>query len=187
MTLDDERMKIAFAILITIAVFVNLSYGAEYKYEIPGIFSVTLHGKLYATISDEWNVIATETDLFPGSYIEITNSTGARVDIFPLDPLFRSHMEATHIYLRGDSITDNSIRGPHGEGNYFFIHSSNGPHVYGHLELGNLLLGYQGLLVTTSDWPGVQVFLESFRFIEDKSVQQGGAGYPPQGVGSPDP
>lgn len=180
-------MKLSFAILLTIAVFANLSYGAEYQYEIPGIFTVTLHGKLYATISDEWNVIATETDLFPGSYIEVTNSTGARVDIFPLDPLFRSHIEAAHIDLRGDSITDNYIRGPHGEGNYFFKHSTNGPHVYGHLELGILLLGYQGLLVTTSDWQGVQVFLESFRFIEDKNVQQGGPEYPSQGAGPSDP
>ena len=47
------------------------------------------------------------------------------------------------------------------------------------------LLGYIPILLNSLIWALVITWL--WKRIRDKSVEQGGPGYPPQGVGSPDP
>ena len=194
-------MKLSLAILLAIAVLALPALSAEYQFDIPGAFLVSVHGTLHVTTPEGWSVATAYSDgdtttntpppRFPGPMIEAKNTTGAEFLIYPMDIEERSVIASMNERLGKDSsgapLPWTPIQGPYAKGNVCFQKPASPTRAHGDLETGRLLLSFVSTLSDTNDWPEVQGILESFRFIENEDVQQAGPAYPPQGVGSADP
>ena len=198
---ERKRMKLSLAILHAIAVLALPALSAEYQFDIPGAFLVSVHGTLHVTTPEGWSVATAYSDgdtttntpppRFPGPMIEAKNTTGAEINIYPMDIEERSVITVINERLGKDSsgapLPWTPIQGPYAKGNVCFQKPASPTRAHGDLETGRLLLSFVSTLSDTNDWPEVQGILESFRFIENEDVQQAGPAYPPQGVGSADP
>ena len=198
---ERKRMKLSLAILLAIAVLALPALSAEYQFDIPGAFLVSVHGTLHVTTPEGWSVATAYSDgdtttntpppRFPGPMIEAKNTTGAEFLIYPMDIEERSVIASVNERLGKDSsgapLPWAPIQGPYAKGKVCFQNPASPTRAHGDLETGRLLLSFVSTLSDTNDWPEVQGILESFRFIENEDVQQAGPAYPPQGVGSADP
>jgi len=194
-------MKISLSILFAAIGLALPAFGAEYQFDIPGAFLVSPHGILYVSAPDGWNVATAYSDSetatntppprFPGPIIRAKNTTGAEITICPMDIEERSVIAFVNDRLGKDSsgvpLPWTPIQGPYAKGSVCFQNPASPTRAHGNLETGRLLLSFVSTLSDTNDWQEVQSILASFRFEENESVQQAGPGYPPQGVGSPDP
>ena len=194
-------MKISQAILLAVAALALPALSAEYQFDIPGAFLVSPHGGLYVSAPDGWSVVTAYSDnevvtntpppLFPGPMIEAKNTTGAEINIYPMDIEERSVTAFVNERLGKDSgsapLPWTPIQGPYAKGSVCFQNLASPTRAHGNLETGRLLLSFVSTLSDTNDWQEVQSILESFRFKENEGVQQAGPAYPPQGVGSADP
>ena len=194
-------MKISLAIFLAIGAFTLPTLGADYQFEIPGVFFVSVHGTLYVSAPDGWSMTNaySEQDIptntppprFPGQLIKAKNISGAEINVIPMSVQERSAINYVNERMDkgrdGTPLPRTPIQGPYAKGSICYLDPARRSRAHGDLETGNLLLSFVVTLSDTNDWPNVQSILKSFRFEENESVQQSGAGYPPQGVGSPDP
>ena len=190
-------MKIYLSILHATVVFAVSAFGADYQFDIPGSFLVSVHGTLHVTAPDGWSVVTVynEDDAtqnpppqFPGPVIEAKNSTGAEINILPMDLEEISVITKVNEHFGKDSngypLPRTPIQGPYVKGSIYFHNPANPARTHGDLESGRLLLSFLSTLIDTNDWQDVQSILESFRFEEKESVQQGVAPYVAQGAPS---
>ena len=190
-------MKTYLSILLTPAAFALSAFGTEYQFDIPGSFLVSVHGTLHFTAPDGWSVViayneedATKTPppRFPGPMIEAKNATGAEILIYPMDIGERSVIafvnERLGIDSSGAPLPWTPIQGPYAKGSVCFQNPASPTRAHGNLETGRLLLSFVSTQSDTNDWQAVQSYLESFRFEENESVQQGVAPYVAQGAPS---
>lgn len=195
-------MKIPLTTLLAIATLALSALSAEYQFDIPGAFLVSPHGTLNVSAPDGWSVTSmydeddgTTTNStppqFPGPSIVAKNSTGAEVFIRLMDIEERNVIARINDVFGKDSngtpLPWAPIQGAYAKGNICFQNPASPTRAHGDLETGRLLLAFFSTLSDTNDWPQIQSILASFRFTENIGVQQWGPGYPPQGVGSPDP
>ena len=194
-------MKITLPVILAMACLTVPTIGKEFQFEIPGSFLVSPHGTLYVSAPDGWDVatVYSESDAttntppprFPGPQINAKNSTGAEINIIPMNIEERSVLAFVNDRLgkdtNGSPLPRTPITGPYAKGSVCFQTPGNYSRSHGDLETGNLLLSFAATLANTNEWQDVQNILESFRFDEKESVEQSGAAYPPQGVGSADP
>ena len=198
---ERVRMKLSLAILLAIAVLALPALSAEYQFDIPGAFLVSVHGTLHVTTPEGWSVATAYSDgdtttntpppRFPGPMIEAKNTTGAEIKVYPMDIEERSVIAFVNERLGKDSsgapLPWTPIQGPYAKGSVCFQNPASPTRAHGYLETGRLLLSFVSTISDTNDWQEVQSILESFRFKENEDVQQAGPAYPPQGVGSADP
>ena len=193
-------MKTPLSILLTALALVLPVLSAEYQFDIPGTFLVSPHGILYVSAPDGWNLATAYSDgdaatntqptRFPGPMIEAKNTTGVKINIYPMNIEDRSVITFVNELLGKDSsgapLPWTPIQGPYAKGSVCFQNPANPTRAHGDLETGRLLLAFVSTLSGTNDWQGVQDILESFRFEENGSVQQGVAGYGAQSAPSPE-
>jgi|LSQX01.3.fsa_nt_gb hypothetical protein len=191
-------MKIYLSIVISTVVSVLSAFGTDYKFDIPGSFLVSVHGTLHVTAPDGWSVITAynEEDAtkspppqFPGPVIEAKNSSGAEINILPMDIEERSVIDLSKFGkdISGSLLPMTTVQGPYAKGSIYFLNSASPTRAYGDLETGRIILSFVAILSDTNDWMDIQNILESFRFEENKVVQQSGAAYVAQSAPSADP
>lgn len=176
-------MQVAFVLALP-------AFGSEYRFEIPGEFLVSVHGTLHVSAPDGWSVATAYGDgdaapntpppRFPGPMIEAKNTTGAEINIYPMNVEDRSVVAFVNERLGHDGsgapLPWTPIHGPYAEGSVCFQNPANPTRAHGDLETGRLLLAFVSTLSGTNDWQDVQDILESFRFEENEGVQQKGDG-----------
>lgn len=193
-------MKISLSILLAAIGLALPAFGAEYHFDIPGAFLVSPHGILSVSAPDGWKVAVAYSDnetatntpppRFPGPMIKAKNTTGAVITICPMDIEERSAIAFVNERLGKDSsgapLPWTPIQGPCAKGSVCFQNPANPDRAHGNLETGRLLLSFVATLSDTNDWKDVQGILESFRFEDNESVQQGVAGFGAQSAPPPE-
>lgn len=194
-------MKILRVMMQAAIVLALPAFGGEYRFEIPGEYSVSVHGTLNVSAPDGWSVAtaygdgdaATNTPppRFPGPMIEAKNTTGAEINIYPMNVEDRSVVAFVNDRLDHDGsgapLPWTPIHGPYAEGSVCFQNPANPTRAHGDLETGRLLLAFVSTLSGTNDWLAIQSILESFRFEENEGVQKKGDGNGTPSALSPPP
>ena len=185
-------MKILRVMMQAAIILALPAFGSEYRFEIPGEFLVSVHGTLHVSAPDGWSVATacgdgddarkTPSPRFPGPMIAAKNTTGAEINIYPMNVEDRSVVAFVNERLGNDGsgapLPWTPIHGPCAKGNVCFQNPANPTRAHGDLETGRLLLAFVATLSGTNDWQDVQDILESFRFEENEGVQQGAQNAP---------
>lgn len=183
-------MKIYLSLLLTTVAFAISAFGAEFTFDIPGHFLVSVRGTLYVTAPDGWSVatVYDEDDAaqnppprFPGPMIQAKNATGAEMLIHPMDIEEHSVIDFMNERLgkdnNGTPLPFAPMQGANIKGSVCFRNPAHPIHAHGSLEAGRLLLSFVVVLNDPKEWEEAQGILKSFRFEEHESIQQGVAPY----------